>query len=284
MKHNLLFVFLLSIPFSAFAQQKCTIIYVVSEGFIIESGTSKIMIDALPSLRFLKKQNVPQSVIDSMHNAGYPFNNIDIAFVTHCHHDHFDPNLVVTFMLESENTTLVCTQQVYNIIKVLGGYYSIKHRIYTISEQNHQVEWHSANGYSFKSLPLTHGAYMELDTLTGKKVNRHAHIQHTGYVIKINDITVLHTGDNHLLPKEKYAQFLLRNDSIDIAFFESLFWGRKRFPERQFVVDSLIGAKYNVIMHLNMGDDLSWVKTELRETYPEIVHFSYPLEVKEFDL
>ncbi|MBN2349763.1 MAG: MBL fold metallo-hydrolase [Bacteroidales bacterium] len=263
-------------------QAEITVIYLATEGFIIESGDKKIIIDALPARRFLKKQNISQDIVNSLENAKSPFNDVDIIFVTHAHLDHFDPDLTISYLEANKDAVLVCPGQVFEIIKKLGGYYRVENRIFAVDYFSKKEQTFELKNITFKTLPLPHAPYFVKDTITGEEINRHEDINNLGYLINLNGVSILHTGDNDLLYREEYEKYTLQNESVDIAFVGSLFWGEQYFPQRQDVVDNLIQSEHLVIMHLQMGDDLSHVPRSMREAYPEIVYFTSPLETKIF--
>ena len=256
--------------------------YVASEGFIVESGNKKIAIDAFPSRRFLYRQKVSKAIVDSMENANAPFNNIDIMFVTHLHLDHFDPDLTIQHLESDTLTQLVCTKQVYDIIKLLGGYYRVEDRIHPIQVDSGQSFITTINNIQFKAMHTNHGPYFVKDTITGQKYNRHKNVNHIAYLIHLNGVNIMHTGDSHLRSKDEYAQYNLAKDSVDLLFTESLFWGKKLFDSRYDIVNNLISPNHIVIMHLQMGDDLSWVSQEMKDAYPTLVFFNEPLQTRIF--
>lgn len=274
--------FFTNVSYSQSNRLECNVTYLASEGFIIEAGKNKIMIDALPARRFLHKQNVDKAIIDSIEEAKAPFNDVDIVFVTHRHLDHFDPDLTVQYLEANNNAILVCPKQASDVIKLLGGYYRIEQRIFPIEYEEKTAKSFELQGIVFKALPLPHGPYYVNDSITGKRVNRHADVNNLGYLINLGGFKILHTGDNHLLTREEYEKYKLYNDSIDIAFVESLFWGEKYFYDREDIVNNLINPQNIVLMHLSMGDDLSKVPSDMKKEYSKLIHFSYPLENRLF--
>ena len=256
--------------------------YVVCEGFIIQAEDKKIMIDALPARRFLKRQGVEQELIRDMEEAKAPFDNVDIIFVTHRHLDHFDPDLTVQYMETNQNAVLVCPEQVHNIIKLLGGFQRVDDRIYPVKYTPGRPTTLNIKDIQIRALSMPHGPYYMKDEKTGEKVNYHADVQQSGYFINLKGRHILHTADNDILRSEDFKAYRLADEQIDVAFLEALFWGEENFQARHDLVHNLINPKQIVLMHLALGDDLSNISEEIKNAYPNLTFFQKPLETKIF--
>ncbi|MGD8787052.1 MAG: MBL fold metallo-hydrolase [Phycisphaerales bacterium] len=256
--------------------------YIVCEGFIIEVGDKKIMIDALPARRFSKRQGIKQKLIHDMEEAKSPFDNVDIMFVTHRHLDHFDPDLTVQYMETNQDVVLVCPEEVHNIIKLLGGFSRVEDRIHPVKYESKEPVSLNIKDVNIKALPLPHGAYYIKDEKTGKRVNYHADVENFGYLIDLNGRRILHTGDNDLLSVVEFRIYKLTDKKVDVMFAEGLFWEQIHFHLRRSTVQSLINPEHIVLMHLRLGEDLSNVPDEMKEYYPNLTFFQKPLEIKVF--
>lgn len=263
-------------------EKECTVIYLALDGFIIESGNKKIAIDALLSRRILNKQNVDREIVGLIENAYYPFNNIDIIFVTHKHLEHFEPDLTIQYLERNQHAILVCPQQVFDIIKLLGDYYQVEDRIFPISYENMKVQSLTKKNIPIKAYPLSHGAYYVTNPKTGKRTDRYADIENLGYLINLDGVNIFHAGGNTLLSREEFEKYKLQDENIDIAFVSSLFWSKENITIRKNVVNNLINPDDIVLMHLQMGDDLSKVPKEMKDVFPGLIHFTFPLETKVF--
>ena len=67
------------------------IVYIANEGYLIEIGGKKILIDALHA-------GVSPEQVAKMTSAEPPFDKVDIILATHSHADHFNPDLVAKHM------------------------------------------------------------------------------------------------------------------------------------------------------------------------------------------
>jgi L-ascorbate metabolism protein UlaG (beta-lactamase superfamily) len=73
------------------------ITYVANEGFLIQAGGKKVLVDAL--FEGTKDYLAPsQELLTRMTEGSGPFADVDILLVTHPHDDHFNPKLVVGFL------------------------------------------------------------------------------------------------------------------------------------------------------------------------------------------
>lgn len=260
--------------------QNLKVTYVACEGFILESGDKKIAIDAFPAARFLKSQGLSKEIIGRMENGDEPFNNIDIIFVTHSHFDHFDPGLAVGYLEQNPTTILVCPQQVFNIIVMIGGHWDVAERIMPVT--GHKMYPFVLDDIRISPLTLPHGKYFDLDQVSGEQKNRHGEVENIGYLICFNEWNIFHAGDNHLQEIEIFESSSLKEEPIDIAFVQSLFRHDGKFITRRDILRDLIAPGEIVLMHLQVGGSPIRITDEMREEFPETRFFSDPLQWREF--
>ncbi len=247
--------------------------YTICEGFVLELADKKVMIDVLTARRFLNRQSVPDQVVRQMESARFPFDDVDIILATHAHLDHFDPDLVVQHMEANTDVELVCPQQASDILSALGGLHRVKDRIHAVPYEPFQAVDLEVKGVRIRCLPLSHNAVEEADP--------HPHIQNLAYLIQYAGRTVLHIGDNNLVAtKKSYEQYRLHDESIDLAFLQSLFWDQEQFQQRRDMVTSWIHPNNIVLMHLMHSQDLSDVSDEMKAAYPELTFFRSCLETR----
>ena len=74
-------LFIFFVPVLAQEAPTLEIIYIANEGFMLSSGTKKVLIDALQKNRW-DYHSTPEDVINKMNNAQPPFDNIDLLLVS----------------------------------------------------------------------------------------------------------------------------------------------------------------------------------------------------------
>ncbi len=93
------------------------ITYVSNAGVLINIDDKKILIDGLCNSKVPMYKNTPVEIGEKLIKGVSPFDNIDIILVTHNHSDHFDANLVASFLSQNPNTVIVSNSSVISHIK-----------------------------------------------------------------------------------------------------------------------------------------------------------------------
>ena len=74
----------------AAAEPSAKVTYIANEGFLIEVGSHKILIDAVFDDRTITYAHVPdEETLGLIKGSKTPFDEIDLMLVTHSHRDHF---------------------------------------------------------------------------------------------------------------------------------------------------------------------------------------------------
>jgi L-ascorbate metabolism protein UlaG (beta-lactamase superfamily) len=155
-----------------------TITYVGNAGYLIESGDTKVVIDAY--FHWTSECGVvPPDYQELMREGAPPFDDIDLMLATHDHGDHFDPEAVGAYLETHPGTAFVSTAQAERAVdadypeleqldeRVVGLYPSLRERVPL-----------TANGIPLEIMPLPHGFSQNL-----------------GILMTINGYSLLHVGD-----------------------------------------------------------------------------------------
>ena len=274
----LLISFLLSIPLSyGIENDKLHVTYIANEGFLIEGGGKKILIDALFNDNTIDFCDVPsEETLNKILATHSPFDDVDLLLVTHQHRDHFDADLALTYMKNNKHCNLIGPQQVVDQLSKAIEYNKIKERVHTITPQINSGESVIIKGIKLIVLRLQHSSYFVTDEQTGKEVDRHKNIQNLGFMIYLGNYKILHTGDSFLQNLEEYKYYRLDKEKIDIAFL--LFT-----PSRIEAVKNYIKPQNIIMMHLPIDKQMF---LNLRDTHQSslapITIFTKELEKKEF--
>jgi len=93
--------------------------YIGSAGYMLESNSKKVLIDA-PFSDFVKKFEVPvatQVTQQQITSGEAPFSDIDLVLVTHSHPGHFEPVILAGCLKNNPDAKLVSTPVVYEILE-----------------------------------------------------------------------------------------------------------------------------------------------------------------------
>ncbi len=227
-----------------------TVTYVANDGFLVESGGKKILIDALfggfeGDWCFLPSD----SVIELMRQALPPFDNVDIIAVTHYHVDHVNAGIVADNLIHNRSGILVCPPPVEQALSKLPQYPEIRDRIRALSIPVDSTMSTRIAGVDMKIMRSPHSAYMETDTVTGESIDRHRQVEQLEYLFTVGGRTIYHCGDASLGLRSRYERFGFGAASIDLAFVQ--WWDAKEKPStRQVLVRDIIRPRRVILMHM----------------------------------
>ena len=109
----------LSFGFAA-AGPQANVTYIANEGFLIEVGSQKIMIDAIFDDRSISYAHVPdEETLSLMQASKAPFDDIDLLLVTHSHRDHFSVAPVLEHLKSNPSCVLIGPPQVVKGLKIV---------------------------------------------------------------------------------------------------------------------------------------------------------------------
>lgn len=268
-------LFFLSIQIMS--QQSYSVTYVANEGFLIEIGQHKILIDALfGGINGDWCEEPNDSIADLMINGIVPFNNVDVVLITHYHLDHFTSRMVLDFLQRNKKSILVCPNQVNEILKENPDYHSIFERVKSINPKAFVDTMINVGGIKIRAVRLRHGSYMQIDSTTGKTYDIHEGVENLGYLIESDQFRFLHTGDCGYRNKKQFEEYKLFNEKIDCAFFSRSFL----MPEGMDVIKEFSNLKNVVLMHMEPGRK-EYYKSLIKDI-PHFYAFDFILQKKTF--
>lgn len=236
--------------------------YIGNMGVLIGSNTNAVLIDGFhkkykPAYSYPVESSV-EEIIDGKYQK---FGKVDMALITHHHKDHFDPEYYREFLLKNPESMVIGSQQVNDQISDRFDGEPLK-----IENALEQVPYNTEGSF------ITHHG-VRVRSFKCPHVNpvRHASVQNIGYVIYINNYTMLHLGDTNwdvaesFLKKEK-----LLNKSLDIAILP--YW---MLLDKSSIgkVHELIAAKQIIATHI--PPDFNHLEYEaLKKRHPNATLFT----------
>jgi len=241
------------------------VLYIANEGFLIECAGKKIVIDGFfGGFESQWYYMPPDSAVEQMKAAQRPFDSIDVIAVTHRHRDHFDAGIVAAHMNRNPQAILICPPQVAEELALTEPYPDIKDQIRIVPAPGNSAVEMVIAGIKLVVFPTRHGPYMETDTLTGERVDRHRNVQHLEFLLSINGWTLFHCGDSPMNSFEMYRSSALYGAKLDVAFLQ----GRTR---GLFTTDRLI------VMHLSPGRESKPLPDDYQKEAREVIAARRPM-------
>lgn len=274
MKRKVFLIFLatkllLSVSFAGSKNDTVSVIYIANCGFLVEMDSKKILIDALFKEGFNNYVVPDSNTIELINSNKKPFNGIDLVLVTHKHGDHFDPEMLLSFMLRNPDTRLICPAQVIEMLsKYEKGYNKIKSNIINANPELYSSELIEVDGFEIYACRLMHG-----------HVNN-KEIQNIAYLVSFNGKSFFHTGDADPHQVNKYSGIKLSDKNITLGLINGGFGNLQNAS----ITREFINARNNVIMHLPEHIAEIWLGPlkDQADLFSNPFVFTRPLEQKTF--
>ncbi len=259
---------LINITISSFAQQKkIDVSYIANAGFLLESNGKQILIDALFKQGWGNYLIPTDSIVSDIITQQPPFNNTNLMLFTHHHGDHFDPLMVVNYLLNNSENILIAPPKVTSIFPRHPDYKKFENQIVQIDENNGLKIDTTIQGISVRSFFLQHDSRPE--------------IENVGYLIEIDGIKVFHSGDYNGSEIVEFEKLQLQNENIDLALLNFYgFWSTKE--EREFVIKH-INPKNITLIHIPPAE-IEMVKDSVKtiNDFIDITVFESSMKKKSF--
>jgi L-ascorbate metabolism protein UlaG (beta-lactamase superfamily) len=257
--------------------------YIANEGFLIDVGPKKILIDALFDDETITYAHVPDaSTLEEMGASQPPFDEVDLVLVTHSHRDHFGIGPVFQHFTSNSSGILVGPPQMTKELGIVDPDFEVfGERVREIDLAIFDSAKLDIDGIDLQAFRLPHSAYMETDPETGEERNRHAHVENLVYLFEVDGVRFLHVGDAVLSQNpEFFEDGHFTKQKIDVLFLEFFDWS----DETRAIIDQWMTPGTIVFMHLPpQPEKIEALRAHLEEKFPEAFLFSEPLQVEKFD-
>ena len=259
-----------------------TIQYIANEGFLIEVGDAKILIDALFDDRTIAYAHVPdEQTLARMTKAEPPFDEIDVILATHRHRDHFSIGPVFERMSNDPSVVFVGPPQAVKGLRIVASdLEDLMGRVRAIDVELFDSATIEISGISIRAIRFRHSPYMVTDPETGQEYNRHQGIENLIYLIEMNGVRFLHVGDATLTHNpEFFTGNPFPEGAIDFVFLEFFDWSE----ETKEILDRWMKPDHVVFMHLpREKEKIAAIKQHLTSIFPDAVVFDQPLQERIF--
>jgi L-ascorbate metabolism protein UlaG (beta-lactamase superfamily) len=250
--------------------------YIANEGFLVQAGDQKILIDGLLRRDLLAKYASNATALHEAAVAGRPpFDDIDLVLITHIHYDHFNPETTVAY-LKQNSAPVICPKQV---AERLASDPSLRGRIQAVTPGRNQNQRVNLAGLDVDVFRLRHSPYYIVDKRTGERRDRHSRIENVGFLINLGGRTIFHVGDSGLDDPAEYPASSMPTAGVDVLFAGFLVQGE--LAPREAVVNRAIRPKNIVLMHL-APNGTPRLTAEQRRAFPNLFFFRKVLESRTF--
>ncbi len=264
----------LNITYSQASHNNLQITNIANEGFLLESSTHKVLIDALFSDGYGAFPVPPKEVTDKIMNSTAPFDNISLYLLTHYHKDHCDPILINEYLSKYKNIPFVTSKP--SIVFIDGtcfGFIGKKKQFKIITpEINHSIS-ETIQSIPVQVIGLKHLSFYR------DSIDLEETMFNVSFLFEMDGIKIFHSGDIELNAIQDYIS---KNnklvDSVDVAF---LYYNLLKSGESDLdYILKTINPKYIVLMHIPPGKNEEWSKKAelLKKKFPNIMFFKNSMD------
>ena len=253
--------------------------YVANEGFLIESGPRKVLVDALFGGEELDWCQVPDAgTLDRLAGARPPFDGVRLVLVTHDHVDHFEPGLVLEHLESNPRAHLGAPRLAVRRLRAEPAWrVAYEDRIEEVALDLFESSSLTIDGIRVLAHRVRHGFYPIEDQATGEVRDKHADVEQLVYVLELDGARVLHLGDAFLRENREYFEGPRIFGGMDLVFLEGL------DPESLGILERQLAPQEIVVMHLPADpEQIDRIADRLEEVVPGAVVFREPMESRRF--
>jgi L-ascorbate metabolism protein UlaG (beta-lactamase superfamily) len=181
------------------AERPVALTFIGNEGFLIQCGDTRVLIDALVNEGVLLTPNERAR----LHGALPPFDRIDLTLATHAHYDHFDAPTAAEFFANSPETVLISLDESIDKLRTRPEFDAISARLTGMSLQPADRAEFDVADLHVTAFAIGHGL--------GRS--------NLAFLLDIGGMRILHLGDAaaDLTAQELIAQFDWPSLGIDVA-------------------------------------------------------------------
>ncbi|MCP3993815.1 MAG: MBL fold metallo-hydrolase [bacterium] len=255
--------------------------YIANEGFLIEAGGKKILIDAFFSDPTLDFCHVPDAeTLRRLEAAEAPFDDVDLVLITHKHVDHFAPLSVLRHLSANAGALAVGPPQVISALRAQPGWTEgLDDRVRELDLGISESAPLSVPGINVEVVRLRHSKYLENSEETGETIDRHRDVENLAYLADLDGFKIVHVGDALLRDNpEAFEKLELGKRGIDVLFLQPYYW-----PDELPLAKEWIAPGDVVFMHLHPSREmLDGFSSQVRDSGSEAVIFTAPMQARSF--
>jgi L-ascorbate metabolism protein UlaG (beta-lactamase superfamily) len=202
-----------------------------NEGFLLEAGDTRVLLDALVGDGLPDYPVVPVTLRQELESARGRFAGIDLILVSHAHADHFDPAAVARHLRANPEAAFLSTPEAVAKLRRELAEPAAAGAIVAADPAPGKSELHRLPGVDVRVLELHHGR-LPIDNL--------------GLIVELGGVAVLHAGDTSAAAADlaPYADLLAE---VDVWLLPDWLLGE---PDWEAARSRVAGGTRLVAMHL----------------------------------
>lgn len=261
-----LFIAVLGIAVSGTLQADLTLVQLANSGVILSDGQARVMVDGMVVEPYALYAGLPDDARSDFLHARGEFSGIDLAVVSHRHHEHSQPEFACQFLQASPATELYTSEQVIGLLREFCRDFIVGNpHIHTIDPQYGQPEVIEADGARVTVIPLSHGT------------RKYARLQHYAHLVELGGYKVLHLGDAALDPAE-FERSGMESYQADVALIPVRFF---QPGPGAALIRKYMDAPLKIAVHIPPGEEEE-IRSYLQEYFPTVQMMDKPMEVLRF--
>ena len=240
------------------ARRPLEVTYIANEGFVIQGGGKKVLIDAPVA-------TIPPATgqtLKAITDARDPFNDVDLILVTHQHADHLDPASLIACLRSNPKARLIAPTQAVDLMRSVDGFAGIEKQIQEIRGEPGHHEQVRHNGIAADVLCLNHEHLPQVRNLA--------------FAVELGGARFLHMGDAFIGDNEaRLKSYPFEQAPIDLVFLNQY----DRSPATQQFIARKIKPSRIVAMHVSPAELAEESDApKIRAAYPHAIVFKQSME------
>lgn len=264
----------------AAAEPAAKVTYIANEGFLVEAGGKRIVVDGLFYGETINWCDAPTAAMrEQMESAAGPFRDVDLVLVTHRHVDHFNPEVVAKHLAANKDGVVVGPPQVIAELRGAPGWTErLEEQVREVNLELFGSKRLTIRGIDLQAHRIRHGAYMEPDPETGGKRNRHEAVENLAYLVRMPGVGFIHFGDAFLRESAEYFDGKrFPKQEIDLVFMEG--WSEESLA----IVKKWMSPGKVIFMHMPAERERAErIAGHVQSLLPNAVVFREPMESRRF--
>ena len=244
-----------------------TVIRLSNEGVILsDGGSERVMIDGMVVEPYSLYGGLSPEASSQFFRAEGPFAGIELALVSHQHHEHNQPSAACKFLQASTKTLLVTSAQVIDLMREkCRQFVTTSPRVRTIEPLYDHAEVINVGKVTVTAFLLSHG------------VGPYAGLQNFAHLVEIGGMRVLDLGDAAMDPAD-FIRAGVDKMNIDVALIPFSYFQPGPGGD---VVRRFLDVPHQIAMHIP-PDEMDEVTEYLHANFPRVVVMTKELEQVKF--
>jgi len=233
------------------------ITYVCNDGFAVSALGKQILVDAL----FNDVKGIcPANFDEAVRAAEESLQGANLILVSHSHWDHFDPQVVGSYLVRNPESVLIAEQSAAEALAAEFEHFRVvQDRVRGLELDRGQETQMSFSG-------------IEVEVISAP-----AEVPNLGFIVRVGESTLFHSGDSGYdsAMEAEFRAYGLAARGIDVEFLP--YWYSIESSDQSLFAEAL-PARYYVPMHY-AGEELLAIFPALRRFYPHAILFTKALQI-----